>query len=260
VEDRRNILVTRLAEPVSPETAVTVTTALERGIEAAFQLEDGELEGELLPDPEHHGRALLIESAEGGAGVLRRLVSNAADLRLAARAALELMHFDPDTGADQSAETAAKRGEEPCVRGCYDCLLSYRNQNDHELIDRRLAVTLMLRLSTCTLTDHAPAGRTGDDRTAAPGKPGAAAFVGWLRSRDLRLPDDVDAMVEGTRPDLVYRLPDGNVAVFVGEDDGREDDQATEVLRDLGWGVILIGGDSDWQTVVSRYPSVFGTT
>ena len=139
-------------------------------------------------------------------------------------------------------------------------MLSYRNQIHHELIDRRLAANLMLRLSTCTLTGHAPAGRTGQDGTADPGNLRAAAFVAWLRSRDLRLPDDVDAMVEGTRPDLVYRLPDGNVAVFVGEDDGREDTQAAEVLRDLGWGVILIDGDADWQTVVSRYPSVFGTT
>ena len=43
VEDRRNILVTRLATPVTPETAITAAIALERGIEATFQLEDSEL-------------------------------------------------------------------------------------------------------------------------------------------------------------------------------------------------------------------------
>ena len=47
---RRNILVTRLATPVSEDTAVTAAVALERGIEAAFQLEDSELSCELLPD------------------------------------------------------------------------------------------------------------------------------------------------------------------------------------------------------------------
>ena len=52
VEDRRNILVTRLSAAVSPETAVTAAIALERGIEAAFQLEDSELSSEGLPDPE----------------------------------------------------------------------------------------------------------------------------------------------------------------------------------------------------------------
>jgi hypothetical protein len=68
--------VARLSAVVSPETAVTAAIALERGIEAAFQLEDSELSSEGLPDPERRGRALFIESAEGGAGALRRLVDD----------------------------------------------------------------------------------------------------------------------------------------------------------------------------------------
>jgi hypothetical protein len=89
--------------------------------------------------------------------------------------------------------------------------------------------------------------------------------VAWLASRDLRLPDDVDSDAEGTHPDLIYRLPDGNAAVFVAttgesgnEPDGR-DEQAHEVLRDLGWSVIIIGPAADWAAVANRYPSVFGT-
>jgi ATP-dependent helicase YprA (DUF1998 family) len=42
VEDRRNVLVTRLSASVSLETAITATIALERGIETAFQLEDSD--------------------------------------------------------------------------------------------------------------------------------------------------------------------------------------------------------------------------
>ena len=41
--------------------------------------------------------------------------------------------------------------------------------------------------------------------------------MAWLRARGLRLPDAVDGDAEGTRPDLIYRLPDGNAAVFVDE-------------------------------------------
>ncbi|MGH3237421.1 MAG: helicase-related protein, partial [Streptosporangiaceae bacterium] len=104
VEDRRNILVTRLAAAVSPETAVTAAIALERGIEAAFQLEDSELSSDGLPDAERRGRALLVESAEGGAGALRRLVDDPGALPRAARTALQIMHFDPDSGADLSAD------------------------------------------------------------------------------------------------------------------------------------------------------------
>jgi hypothetical protein len=43
VDDTRNLLVLRLHEPVPVELATTLRYALERGIEAAFQLEDSEL-------------------------------------------------------------------------------------------------------------------------------------------------------------------------------------------------------------------------
>ena len=73
VEDTRNILVVRLDAPVSDEVSTTLRYALERGIEAEFQLEDSELSSEALPDNDGRGRMLFTESAEGGAGVLRRL-------------------------------------------------------------------------------------------------------------------------------------------------------------------------------------------
>jgi ATP-dependent helicase YprA (DUF1998 family) len=261
VEDRRNVLVTRLSASVSLETAVTATISLERGIEAAFQLEDSELSSEGLPDPENRGRALFIESAEGGAGALRRLVDDPAALQMAARTALKIMHFNPDTGADESVSEPAA-GRERCVRACYDCLLSYGNQRFHEMIDRNLVRDLMLRLTTAVVSR--PAATRDRPVAREPRNPRAAEFVAWLRARDLRLPDDVDLDAEGARPDLIYRLPDGNVAVFVKEtDEGNEEqdgrnERAQDVLRDLGWSVIIIGAGTDWAAIAGRYPSVFG--
>jgi superfamily II DNA/RNA helicase len=256
VEDRRNILVTRLATPVSEDTAVTAAVALERGIEAAFQLEDSELSCELLPDSGGRGRALFIESAEGGAGVLRRVVEESGALQLAAQTALRIMHFDPDTGADR-AEQEASRGAEPCVRACYDCLLSYGNQGAHKQIDRHLVRDLVLSLSRGTTLTAAEKGPSPE-----PAGEGAARFVTWLADRDLRLPDETDVLIEGTRPDLVYRLGDGNVAVFVGaaEQHSARDKAAQEVLRDLGWSVITVGDESSWTALTERYPSVFGAS
>jgi superfamily II DNA/RNA helicase len=261
VEDRRNILVTRLSAVVSPETAVTAAIAMERGIEAAFQLEDSELSSEGLPDPERRGRALFIESAEGGAGALRRLVDDPDALPAAARTALQIMHFDPDSGADLSTDEPAA-GRERCVRACYDCLLSYGNQRVHEMINRHLVRDLMLRLTVAAVNN--PAAQRPEP-SADPQNPRAAEFVTWLRSRDLRLPDTADSDAEGTRPDLIYHLPDGNAAVFVAgpgeEDNGRagRDEEARDVLRDLGWSVIIVGPGADWATIAARYPSVFGT-
>jgi hypothetical protein len=105
----------------------------------------------------------------------------------------------------------------------------------------------------------------GRESSAEPENHQAAEFVAWLRSHDLRLPDDVDCDTEGTQPDLIYHLPDGNAAVFVtrtGEDENQRagrDEQAHEVLRDLGWSVIIIGPGTDCATVADRYPSVFGS-
>ena len=261
VEDRRNILVTRLSRAISREAAVTAAIALERGIEAAFQLEDSELSSEELPDLDGRGRALFVESAEGGAGALRRLVDDPDALPKAAQTALQIMHFDPDTGADVSADEPGT-GRERCVRACYDCLLSYGNQRVHEMIDRHLVSDLMLKLATAEMHRNAAQEQ---QPSGQPDNPRAAQFLAWLRSRDLRLPDDVDHDAAGTRPDLIYRLPDGNAAIFVsaaergGSEEAGRDAEAHGILRDLGWSVITIGPEAEWPAVVARYPSVFGT-
>ncbi len=53
---------------------------------------------------------LIYESAEGGAGVLWRLVDEPNAMSEVARKALELLHLDPETGDDQS------EGEDRCGR------------------------------------------------------------------------------------------------------------------------------------------------
>ena len=131
------------------------------------------------------------------------------------------------------------------------------------MIDRHLVLDLMLRLSTATVSS--PATRAGGPPAGEPRNPRAAEFAAWLRARDLRMPDEVDREVEGAWPDLIYRLPDGNAAVFVkgaeenNEEQAGRDERAQDVLRDLGWSVIIIGVDADWAAAANRYPSVFGT-
>ena len=268
VEDRRNILITRLSAPVSTKTAVSVAIALERGIEAAFQLEDSELSSESLPDQDGRGRALFIESAEGGAGVLRRLVDDPESLRKAARTALEIMHFDPDTGEDLSVDEPDR---ERCVRACYECLLSYSNQTLHEQINRHLVRDLMLKLASAQV-EKAPvqksmAGNSKSDqpereRLTPPPHPDSPdspedRFTAWLSANGYRAPDGFGDEVAGVCPDLIYRQGRRGAAVFF--DDTNRD--AHEDLRDASWTVILIRPDADaqaWQQVVERYPSVFG--
>ncbi|MGC5015117.1 DEAD/DEAH box helicase [Streptosporangium sp. DT93] len=261
VEDRRNILVTRMTAAVSEDTAISFMYALERGIEAEFQLEDSELASELLPDEAHRGRALFIESSEGGAGVLRRLVMEDDALAKAARRALEIAHFDPDTGEDTGGAINGER----CAKACYDCLLSFGNQGKHEQIDRHLARDLLLALTRGHVPKHPVEGPQDiwePVRYDAEPNDLLHAFVCWLEEWEYRAPDRLNANLDGVRPEMVYNTPNGQVAVFVDgpgntADPGRDED-AEDELRDLGWSVIRVPYGGDYLQIVKKYPSVFG--
>lgn len=261
VADRRNIAVLHLKEALPQEAALSLMYALERGIEAAFELEDAELTSELLPpDDGPRGRVLFTEAAEGGAGVLRQLQSVPENLAKAARAALAICHIDPGTGTDT---------DEACTRGCYRCLLTYGNQFHHQLIDRRLIRTLLLRLADSqTLPTGQGVSRT--DQMAALNFSSQTGlerrFVSFLKENGYRMPDQAQTLIEeaSARPDFVYRLPGAQVAVFVDgpvhEDPhvAQRDADAAERLDDAGWEVVRVSHDADWSAVVGRHEFVFG--
>lgn len=266
VEDRRNVLITRLAQSADPGATVTLRYALERGAEALFQLEDTELDSEMLPDHDQRGRVLFTESAEGGAGALRRLVAEPDALARVAAKALEIAHFDPETGEDRGhAEGVTER----CESACYDCLLSYRNQLDHSVINRHSIRDTLLELARSTVTAGA-GGRTREDQRRILDLLSDSGlerrFVEWLDVNGYRLPDRAQITVAEAkaRPDLVYDIAGSPVAVFVDgpvhdSDHQQERDQAAQArLEDLGWLVLRVRHDEDWAQSVSKAPSVFG--
>ena len=267
VEDRRNVLVLRLTEPVTPTEETTLRYALERGIEATFQLEDSELSTEPLPDLDNRARMLLTESAEGGAGVLRRLIAEPDALARAARTALQIAHFDPDTGADlDHAEGARER----CEHACYECLLAYGNQSWHSLIDRHTVRDLLMSIATGTVSAGAGGKTRSDQRKIIDNLADSELekrFVQWLDVEGLRLPDRAQVTVAdaNARPDFVYDLATGPVAIFIDgpphDTDHQQqlDEVASERLVDAGWSVVRVRHDDDWSAVVHRYSSVFGT-
>ncbi|MFI6295941.1 DEAD/DEAH box helicase [Nonomuraea sp. NPDC050790] len=260
VEDRRNILITRMADSATDEAAISFMYALERGIEAEFQLEDSELASELLPDEADRGRALFIESSEGGAGVLRRLVMEDDALARAARKALEIAHFNPFTGEDTGGAVNGER----CAKACYDCLLSFGNQGKHEQIDRHLARDLLLELALAEVPK--PPVASAQDiwepvRYDAELNNPLHAFVRWLEEWEYAAPESLNAEIGEAKPEMIYG---GQVAIFVdGPDNGDvpgRDADAEDELRDLGWSVVRIPYGGDYSQIVKKYPSVFGTS
>jgi superfamily II DNA/RNA helicase len=266
VEDSRNIVVVRYARHLDDVTAATLRYALERGAEAWFQLEDSELTSDVLPDPAERGRFLFTESAEGGAGVLRRLVLEPSALAEIARMALERCHFDPDTAEDLDHAPGAT---ERCEKACYDCLLSYSNQLDHALIDRHAVRDLLQELAGAVTTAGSGGRTRAESRTLLDELADSSLerqFVDWLDDRGHRLPDRAQTTVSAARarPDLVYDLPTGPVGVFVdgpvhdSPAQAERDLDAEDRLIDLGWTVIRIRHDDDWPAAVAKFRSVFG--
>jgi len=266
VEDTRNMLIVRFTREMGDEEAISMRYAIERGIEAEFQLEDSELASQWLPDIDERGRFLLTESAEGGAGVLRRLITEPDAFARAAARALEIAHFDPVTGDDLGSADGV---DERCARGCYDCLLSYGNQFEHALIDRMLVQRPLWALATSTTA----AGSGGRAPAAAADYLEAFAesslerkFIDWLVERGHRLPDraQVTNTEAAARPDFVYDLPTGTVGVFIdgpvhdSAHQSERDMNAEERLIDAGWHVVRLRYDDDWPAVARRHPSVFG--
>ncbi len=144
VEDRKNAVLFRPTHGFkSPVTAAVVQYALLRGIVTEYQLEEGEVLAEPMPDREDRRAILIYEATEGGAGVLGRIVRESDGLARAARRALMMMHFEKE-GDRWSAGNLKDAGAETCVLACYRCLLSYFNQPEHELIDRSDADALEL--------------------------------------------------------------------------------------------------------------------
>ena len=132
------------AAPVRLQTAITAAIALERGIEAAFQLEDSELSCEGLPDDDGRGPDTVHRER-------RRRCRRPPPPRRRPQGAEQ---GRPDRPGGHALRPGHRRGPEQrpagpgtLRAGCYECLLSYSNQPGHEMIDRHLIAELLLRLA-----------------------------------------------------------------------------------------------------------------
>ncbi len=242
----------------------TLEAAVKAAVQLTFQLEDTELAVESLPSNVDRRFLLLYESAEGGAGVLRRLVEDRGALRAVVRQAMEVCHFDPDTGADLFRSPGSA---EDCEAGCYDCVLSYYNQPDHRLVDRHLILDLLRTWAEASVTISPVGESRSEHRQRLDNKAGSSLEREWLRIVDeggYRLPTDGQKLLTGagTRPDFIYE--DSFLAVYI---DGpphdfperqARDAQQTEALQDAGWSVVRFHHQDDWPEKLADRPDVFG--
>jgi hypothetical protein len=231
----------------------SLQAALQRGIQAHFQLEESELRADPLPSASERLLLMLFEASEGGAGVLRRLLDPGV-LAAVAREALDICHFDPDTGDDRRRADGAS---EDCEAGCYDCLLSYTNQRDHRILDRHAIRETLLELTRARVSAALAPAPANEDLARLERQCETELQREWLRAlaeRGLRLPSHAQRPVRAcvATPDFLYGE---DAAVYI---DTAVDAEAIACLDDEGYEVIRFTTREEWDAVFARHPDVFG--
>jgi len=257
VQDRKNaLLLLPVADELSQTTLATVQHALLRGIESVFQLEESEVFAEPVPAREARKGFLLYEASEGGAGVLTRLVTDEEALGVVARAALRIMHYRiPDRAEPLPTVDLLETVEDTqCVAGCYKCLLSYYNQPDHEVIDRRDtdAKEMLLRLAASTTslltatTINVGFPSNGEAEPPASEDPRKQRWLELATQRALPSPDPDPLDLDGQSLDLVWRSHYVTAALVDISPD------LMGVLENRGFVIVRFGDDE------TRWPTAFG--
>lgn len=245
VQNISNILVVEPQNIPSEETESFLSTlqfALERAIQATYKLEDDELCSERLG--QDHS-ILFWEAAEGSAGVLAQLMQDKEAFREIAQNALDIAHF--------------LQPKENCTHACYECLLSYRNQPDHALLNRHTIHSLLEHLSESQLLMTIDENGREQQyhkllQQLDPNSSLEREVLDYLYESGFRLPDSAQHFIAGVncKPDFVYDQP--AIAVFCdgsihdSHDQQLQDSNARDELRhDSSFFVMELVHNQDWK-------------
>ncbi len=268
VEDRKNLLILDVdpswRQKLGEEGMVTLQYALKRGVETVFQVEESELAVDPLPRPDDRQSFLFYESAEGGAGILQQLVLSPERLRVVAREALTLIHCD-ETGQDREDDFSRD-----CEAGCYRCLLSYYNQPDHDMIDRKNPEVreILRHLSTASVRQSSQGILPQNHLAELLAQAGSSLEREWLEMLDqanLLLPDRAQPVLKDfpTRPDFLYERTQTLIYIDGPHHQSSHrttlDAALTRSLEEAGYTVLRFALPSaSWPSLCDQYPDVFG--
>ena len=236
---------------------VTLMYAMKRAIENHFQVESNEIGATIMGDSESPN-IFIYESAEGSLGILSQIAEKPSVYKAIMQEAYKICFFKD--GEDVEGEV---------LPATYDDLLSYYNQQHHEIIDRNLirsALTLLLETAIEPITNKAFSSYEEHyqhlQATRDPNSSTEDQFLKYLRKNGLRLPDASQPNIEQmfVRPDFVYHP---NVVVFRdGTPHNRTDviqvdAEKRAALKNAGYQVLVWRYDQDLGDFVARRPDIF---
>lgn len=266
VEDHRNILILAPAAPLDLEAMATLQAALKRGIEMTFQIEESELVAEPLPKQDERQALMFYEAAEGGAGVLTRLATEPQAMAQVAAAALRVMHYKGPVGPWSVAGLPALEQKPPdghsiCEAGCYQCLLSYFNQPDHDHINRRntQAIEMLVSLANAQVTAPGVVTEQASSSTLATAATGQGdeLFARWqqaLLTGGFHLPDQYQAPALGGALIVAGWYKSTRAAVVLATPSPAQ----AAALLDKGYTVVDMSDPAHWVAQFGQYPLIFG--
>ncbi len=265
VQDRKNclLIVPHPSLELDASQLYSLQAALKQAIQQVYQLEDFEISSEAMPATGEPRTLLFIESAEGGAGVLRRLVDDVTAISLLARKALEVCHFNPDTGEDLHK---APHATENCIVACYDCLLNYGNQRIHAQLDRHAIKDVLIRLSSAGMAAAPQAESRTSHFESLSNLCDSNLEKKWLQfvfDKGYKLPSEAQHRIESchTVSDFFYAP---NVAVYIDgpihdyPDRAQRDAEQEECLEDAGFVVFRFKEWEQWQITLDSHKDIFG--
>ena len=189
------------------------------------------------------------------AGVLTRLVSQDESLAEVAWRALEIMHLEVNGSGGRPVSLAGLKDQsgEFCVAACYRCLMSYYNQPDHEILDRRdedaRAILLRLARARATIQQAIPP-RVHDDVDGASSL--EATWIAEAVRRGIPTADPEPLIASERSVRWVWRRH--YVAVIINE----ADCEAIPALEDVGFDVVRFQDATDWRPAFAQLASALG--
>lgn len=162
--------------------AVTLMNSLLLAVSEALRQSPTEIRAFVCPSAKKTEMEILVyETTSGAASALERVLEHSM-VQDIARGAMELLHFDLNGGELKSGSA--------CAKACYDCILGYRNQREHGLLDRHSVESLLRGLLEAEPT--AVDGTGFDDlidSLTGPGAENERIFLRSLRDRGFAPPD-----------------------------------------------------------------------